>query len=376
MGNNSNTASNPIQIYPFTNWKNLFNRFLFPILLVLSMSECSDNKKITYLSGDMTNIFRLAKKTNKKVFVLLTAGDCGKCSTFESFLDRQKNTVKILGEDYICYKANIENQEEREIAQILKCPSYPFPYFFKSDGTLISFGFPNSPNYDIADLSKISIQQSRFSELFNLTIPVEDYKNLVSLNMKAALLSRGFDDTIPANALVLYKRSLNIASYPYNIRNFNLLSSAKQKREMERKISEYSPTASDRMLYGDLDTYMKMDSTMESQIILMKSERANDYILIDEQKDLGELKKGMKYTFTFRLKNLSETPLVINSVTHPCDCVKLSWPSGKIQPNQSALIKGEFTPYEVGVFNKQIFIHSSSVKNPMGIFMIKGVVFD
>lgn len=349
-------------------------KYYFILVLVVLISACTREKKIRYLDGDLVKIFQLAKKQHKRVFVLITDRNCGSCKKFIDRLDEQPEVKKILERDYICYKADISNSKEHEIAEIVKCPSYPFPYFFDDKGKLLAFGFPKTKEYDISTLNNISIYEYRFKELFNLPVSSTTYKHLVSMNMQATLLLNEKGNASVEAANKLFKNSLHIAPYPYNMRYANLLS-IQLNKEVDHftKMLTYTPTVSDTFLYGDIENYVSNQHNSLTVRSIKAIEDIPDYAFDTENKQLGNIRTGVKHAFSFTIRNLSKIPLIIENVNHPCDCVKLSWTGSAIGYNEVAIIKGTFSPYVSGEFIKDIFVHTNSAKYPMHVVKIRGI---
>lgn len=333
----------------------------------ISCSTRSD--KIIFIDDSPENIFLLAQKTHKKVFVLITDSTCGSCNHFIDFLNTQTTTKKILSRDYLCYNADIKTLSGHKIAEIVKCPAYPFPYFFDSNGNLLAFGFPNSKDYDITELKNIRLEEYRFTELFKLPISINAYKKLISINIRGTILEQQKHEL---DAYQMFRKSLDIAKYPYNIRHVQLLAGRLNLENdyFKKDPPKMVPNLSDKFLYGDVDSYMLLG---RGNVQAYKTtDSAVDYYINGSTKELGVIKKGQLTRFSFSIKNISQKPLIIYKVSHPCDCIKLSWSTYPIPPNQSTIVKGLFRPYCDGQFNKEIFIHTNSSKMPMGIFTIKG----
>lgn len=354
----------------FTDKKTHIFIYYIISLLTICFFSCSHAPKINFLRGDLAKVFATAQKTHKKVFILITDSTCGNCISLLENINGQKQTLKILADNYVCYKADIQDLKEHTIAEIVKCPSYPFPYFFNSTGDLLAFGFPHSKEYNITNLDDIKISEERFTELFKLPISSDQYKKLVTMNIKATLLL----DTKEHAAFALFKNSLDIAAYPYNLRYINLLA---RPLEITDKISQAlvnsSQNASDQFLYGEIKNYVgiqNITATYSSNLAY----NPLDYSLSNGGEQ-GVIKKGIPHPFTFSIKNLSAKPLIIYQVSHPCSCVKLLWPNTPIKTNETAIIRGTFNPYEVGSFLKEIFVHTNSLKNPMGTYKISGIVY-
>jgi len=324
------------------------------------------------MRGDLAQVFIAAKRAHKKVFVLITDNTCGNCTALLENINRQQATRKILDREYICYEADIQNAQEHTIAEIVKCPSYPFPYFFDENGDLLAFGFPMSKEYKIDNLNNIKIDEERFTELFKLPISGSQYKKMVSMNLKATLLL----DTNRQMSLALFKNSMDIAAYPYNIRYVNLLDrplSVNDKISQALRVS--AENASDQFLYGNIGNYVNIAGADDTDKQALDDNNIEDYSLSNNGEQ-GAIKKGVPHPFSFSVKNLSKTPLIILKVSHPCSCVKLFWPTTPVKMNETATVKGIFTPTASGGFLKEIFVHTNSAKNTMAVFKINGTVYE
>jgi len=344
----------------------------FTLALSFSLILSCKQEKIAYLRGDMANIFKRAKKTNKKVFVLVSDSACGKCSSFEAFLNTQSITVDILKEDFICYKADIRIPSEHRIAEILKNPSYPFPYFFDQDGKLLAFGFPNSPQYNITDLSTIKIDEKKFVEMFKMDIGVEKYKKLVSTAMGYTQLFDAHTRTDSLKAIQLLKQSLSIAAYPYNVRSASLLDrNSVLQLDTNAFLENYRASGPDRFLYGDVWKYMGLS---EHPNIRNLKAVSRDYEILDTGKEMKGLRIGESYPFRFRIKNISGSELRFSEISHPCECIKLKWNTSPLASGKVMVVEGLFVPYSPGSFVKEIFIHSNSKTKPMAVYKISGTV--
>jgi hypothetical protein len=340
----------------------------FLSLFIALLDSCRQAPtQINFLTGDLSDAFSTAKRLNKKVFVLISDSTCGNCISLLKELNRQKKTIETLTDDYVCYKADIHDTHAHIIAEIVKCPSYPFPYVFDSDGTLLAFGFPKSREFNLNDLGNINISNERFTELFKLPINTEQYKEMVSASLKATL-TLGQDNQA---AFKLLTNSLAICAYPYNLRNLNLL---RRPFAMTDKILEMisvsAQNSSDRFLYGDIKKYIGVQAIPPSS----EDNRA-DY-QVSKNTEAILIKSGSSYPFSFKIENTADKPLIIYKVSHPCSCIKLVWSVKPIKADETVVIKGVFTPSTVGGFSKEIFIHTNSLKKPMDIYKISGTVYN
>lgn len=345
---------------------------LFPFILLLACRH----PEVQYMDGAIEEVFARAKKEDKRVFVLIGNSQCGNCDVFRKMLDSQSKTARILQKDFICYNADASNTWERDIAQITKCPSYPFPYFFDKEGNLIAFGFPQSREYDISDLEKIGVDEYLFKQLFRLPISTYEYKQLVSLNLQAYLLmkSKQKDTPVIDSAYQLVKRSLDIAVYPYNIYLSYTLAGKLSNYEPETVNRLVKPvfTPSDKLIYGNLlDTIQLKESDLAGQ------DKGNDsitFVFNKIKQECGFIKQGTDYAFRFEFKNTGKKDLLIAKADHPCSCIELQWPRHPIRPGETSVIKGVFHAWEKGKFLKEIYVHSVDPNVSMKIISLTGIV--
>lgn len=349
-------------------------KFIVPFILLLSCRH----KDIQYMEGTIEDVFSKAKKENKKVFVLVENSDCGPCKYFAKMLNEQSNTSAILRRDYICYKADILDTTQKVIAQILKCPSYPFPFFFDNDGQLIAFGFPESKEFDISDLSKIYTDQYKFMELFRLPITTDAYKQMVFLNLRSYLLMKsGKNDPVALDtAYQLSKRSLNIAVYPYNIYLTDMLEKRlnMQSSPVSEQLLRPVFTRSDKFIYGNLIDHIRMKEPDSSTFARQNGKDSTAYAFSKNTQDCGIIKAGTDYTFSFEFKNTSNEVLLIAKAEHPCSCIELKWPQEPVKPGETSFIRGVFHVEGKGKFTKEIYVHAVSQKVPMKIIILTGIV--
>lgn len=345
-------------------------KILIFISLIFLLFSCREKERIKYVSGNLNDVFLLSKKFEKKVFILITDSTCGACKQFDELLNRNAATIKTLNNDYICYKANIKNPYDRVIAEVVKCPSYPFPYFFDSDGNLLAFGFPSNKDFSISNLQDFSLDEYNFKEFFKLPITSAKYKELISLNLRGTLLmNKGYKYEL--EALELFQKSLKIAVYPYNLSKTKILSeSLNLPYELKKEqLSTYNASIPDQFIYRDNEySYFlnKKDRTI--------NDKADFKINLNRQ-NLGKLEQGKKYKFKFYIKNQSNKLIWIEKASHPCDCIKLDWSKQKVKYNEVIEVSGVFTPYEVGKFDKEIFIHINAENQQMASVFITGIVY-
>ncbi len=85
--------------------------------------------------------------------------------------------------------------------------------------------------------------------------------------------------------------------------------------------------------------------------------------------DFGKIPFASDGTCTFRFKNVSDNPLVINVVRTSCGCTNPEWPKEVIQPDSSGVIKVSYNTRIPGTFHKGITVYSNSVNSPVKLFI-------
>ena len=63
---------------------------------------------------------------------------------------------------------------------------------------------------------------------------------------------------------------------------------------------------------------------------------------LDSVQDLGKIREGQKLEVTFRMKNIGNKPLVVQSVSASCGCTVPSKPEEPVMPGAEASIKAIF----------------------------------
>ncbi len=75
-----------------------------------------------------------AKKTNKPIYVFISAGECPWCAKFEKYSLTDKNVIKTLNEHFVALHLV---RDFDKIPEIFKTRPVPRHYFLTSKGTMI-----------------------------------------------------------------------------------------------------------------------------------------------------------------------------------------------------------------------------------------------
>ncbi|HET9055211.1 MAG TPA: DUF1573 domain-containing protein [Chitinophagaceae bacterium] len=93
-----------------------------------------------------------------------------------------------------------------------------------------------------------------------------------------------------------------------------------------------------------------------ANIILAQTKVADKVKFASEIVDLGNIKQGNPVTGTFTLTNISQEPLIIESVTPGCGCTKSDYTKEPIMVGKTGTITATYNAAVVGNFSKTIYI--------------------
>ncbi|OFY36605.1 MAG: hypothetical protein A2W91_03445 [Bacteroidetes bacterium GWF2_38_335] len=91
--------------------------------------------------------------------------------------------------------------------------------------------------------------------------------------------------------------------------------------------------------------------------------------------DFGEVPMGVPVSFTFKFKNTSLKPVIIQEVEASCDCTAAEYPKQPIKPGETAKIVATYKADEKGAFFKSITV-TANTKTKQHILKMTGVVVD
>ena len=91
--------------------------------------------------------------------------------------------------------------------------------------------------------------------------------------------------------------------------------------------------------------------------------------------DFGDLEKGKPVHFTFRMRNLSNEPQVIDNVRTACGCTAPSWSPEPIPPDSTAAIDVEYDARDDGYFRRYVKVYLSGQRKAEKLW-IEGYVME
>lgn len=91
--------------------------------------------------------------------------------------------------------------------------------------------------------------------------------------------------------------------------------------------------------------------------------------------DCGQVLYQHAVTVTFKMRNDSPRPLIINEVRTSCGCATASYPQEAIEGGAAFTIEATYDAMTMGHFQKQVAVYSNATDKPLVVTM-KGVVVD
>jgi Protein of unknown function (DUF1573) len=104
------------------------------------------------------------------------------------------------------------------------------------------------------------------------------------------------------------------------------------------------------------------------------AQTANDVVKFEKMVyDFGKIKQGVPVNYNFAFKNISKTPITVESATASCGCTTPTWPKVPVMVGKSNKINAGFNAANAGPFEKTITIKIQGAATPVEI-KIKGEV--
>jgi hypothetical protein len=336
------------------------SQLLFTILSIIVFASCKP--KVRYETGTLSDIFEIARKENKKVFILIGDSTCTRCAAFAEFIDTLPGIADALNKDYISYKVDLHDPQQKVAGQIFKTSSVPFPYFLDANGKILAFGFPNSLGFKIDNLDSIYIDEYKFREIFQLNISKYRYTQMVYYSLNAYLEAQAIPQKkgTLTHALELAQKSVEIGLYPYNLYQVYSFSRRSGLNELadsyqQKLVGNY--TSKNKFLYASMMNGIGLSGDLFAEAPAI--DRA-DLIFDSEELVADKVVRGSDLHFTFHFTNTSSLPIKIEKVEHQCTCIEFSWPLKEILPFDTGSICGIYHTSEVGPYDKEIFVHMNS----------------
>jgi hypothetical protein len=98
---------------------------------------------------------------------------------------------------------------------------------------------------------------------------------------------------------------------------------------------------------------------------VMAQQKPDDVIKLNQDTyNFGKIKQGVPVTTFFTVTNVSDKPVVLESVVASCGCTTPEWSKEPIAPNSSAQIKVGYNAASPMQFTKDVTIRLAGVQEP------------
>ncbi|MEJ7914144.1 MAG: DUF1573 domain-containing protein, partial [Chitinophagaceae bacterium] len=94
-----------------------------------------------------------------------------------------------------------------------------------------------------------------------------------------------------------------------------------------------------------------------------------------ENHNFGKIKQGVPVTTEFVISNISDQPLIIETVTAGCGCTTPKWGKEPVMAGGKSKIEVGFNAQALGGFTKEVYVKLAGVTQPK-IIKITGEVVD
>ncbi|MBU6339892.1 MAG: DUF1573 domain-containing protein [Bacteroidetes bacterium] len=89
--------------------------------------------------------------------------------------------------------------------------------------------------------------------------------------------------------------------------------------------------------------------------------------------NFGQVRQGYPVKFTFQFTNITQEPVLLQTVRTTCGCTAAKWPESAILPGETGDILIEYDTYKSGDFEKKIRVFFDKQRKPE-ILWIRGSV--
>ncbi len=95
--------------------------------------------------------------------------------------------------------------------------------------------------------------------------------------------------------------------------------------------------------------------------------------LTETDHNFGQIRQGYPVKYVFKFKNITQTPILLETVRTTCGCTAAKWPEEAILPGETGEILIEYDTYKSGDFRKKIRVFFDQQHKPE-ILWIEGSV--
>lgn len=323
------------------------------ILLLLLNFGCNRNPK--FYEGDFFEIYKLAQKENKKLWVLFGGDEnCIVCNDLVKKI-KQSPIIKEYNNDYLFLKCDLTKYNNKILQYILLPQEIPNSYIFNENGELVYASARNESIHtieqaikDVDDEKKYCSPQNQFS-----TKECDKLLKLHNLTLKAYL---NIKNDIEFTNLI--DSSISIEPYFYNLylkskkyRDKGFITFSDDWRKVARN---YCQNTFHRLTYNDLLIEIA-DTTIENDCAKLAIDNLPT--------DLQTIKYGEPKKIEIKISNIGNKPLVLYNVITNCSCNKITYSKKPIMPNETSVVRLSYKSSVRGYFKIELTIHSNAAES-------------
>lgn len=86
--------------------------------------------------------------------------------------------------------------------------------------------------------------------------------------------------------------------------------------------------------------------------------------LTETDHDFGQVRQGYPVKFVFKFKNITQEPVLLETVRTTCGCTAAKWPEEVILPGETGEILIEYDAFKSGDFRKKIRVFFDKQRKP------------
>lgn len=129
---------------------------LLAITLLFSFSAKTQNRQITFETGDLASVFAKAKKENKLIFVDAMTTWCGPCKQMAKHVFTNDTVADYFNANFVSYKFDMEKGEGIDFAKKYNVSCYPNMMFIDANGSVVHRVAGSMPTAQFIDFAKMT----------------------------------------------------------------------------------------------------------------------------------------------------------------------------------------------------------------------------
>jgi len=353
----------------------LFPYKLIAIVIMLGLFAGCMPKNVTQFKGTLDGAIAQAKKENKYLFVVATAGDCNSC---DGYIEKIKQALPLqaeLASDFILYECDLNTVGNEYFFRAVYNIASPTTYIYSPEGLIKAVITGNRPVNELIETVQ-QVRNNRYQNTDkNVRLGLEGQEQLTFYNQVMRLWkiveSNASNTQTFKEALEMVNNNLLRKEYMFN---HYLASKLYQKVNEDSLAQQHAMKSLDFKESFDLYLYQPLRNEMKFVADENYKDTKEPYLVFKQTSynyGVQGIKSRPKASFFF--KNTGKSPLVIYKAFGNCDCMDIEWPEDPIQPGKEGQVDVIYHADHEGGFSKVIYV-STNALNAQAILNLKGSV--